>query len=136
MEALWELCKGRRSKEVGKIIDYFEKHEKRMQYLDFKNAGYPIGSGAIESAVRRVVNLRMKGPGIFWLPESAEAFLHVRAQLLSGRWNDLCRLVFSGLERQVEDMYFQNEGTNIVSLEDWKKQRIKSDEISEFKRAA
>jgi len=136
MEALWELCKGRRSKEVGKIIDYFEKNEKRMQYLDFKNAGYPIGSGAIESAVRRVVNLRMKGPGIFWLPESAEAFLHVRAQLLSGRWNDLCRLVFSGLERQVEDMYFQNEGTNIVSLEDWKKQRIKSDEISEFKRAA
>jgi hypothetical protein len=136
MEELNELCKGRCSKEIGNVITFFQKHKKSMQYPDFKNAGYPIGSGAIESAVRRVVNLRMKGPGIFWLPESAEAFLHVRAQLLSGRWNNLCEMLFSGSEHQFKDIYLQNEGTNIVSLEDWKKQRIKANEINEIRKVA
>lgn len=136
MEALFNLCKGRRSKEIGKVIDYFQKHEKRMRYPDFKKAGYPIGSGAIESAVRRVVNLRMKGPGIFWLTESAEGFIHIRAQLLSGRWNNLCEILFAGAEQQGEDMYFQNERENIVSLEDWKKQRTKANEIKEIRKVA
>jgi hypothetical protein len=136
MEELNELCKGRTSKEISKVIAYFQKHKERMKYPDFKKSGYPIGSGAIESAVRRVINLRMKGPGIFWLPESAEAFLHVRAQLLSGRWNNLCEMLFSLSEHQFEDMYFQNEGNNIVSLDDWKKQRIKTNEINEIKKVA
>jgi len=48
----------------------------------------PIGSGAIESAIRRVVNLRLKGAGMFWLEANAEAFLHLRCQLKVGRWND------------------------------------------------
>lgn len=136
IEALSKLCKGRRSKEIVKVIDYFQKHEKRMNYPDFKEAGYPIGSGAIESAVRRVVNLRMKGPGIFWLPESAEGFLHIRAQLLSGRWNDLCEILFSGAEQQGEDIYCHREEANIVSLEDWKRQRTKANEIKEIKKVA
>lgn len=114
----------------------FRNTKERIKYLDFKKAGYPIGSGAIESAVRRVVNLRMKGPGIFWLPESAEAFLHIRAQLFSGRWDNLCEMLFSGTDHQFEDMYVQNEGTNIISLEDWKKQRVKSNESKEIKKAA
>lgn len=136
LESLNEICKGRRSKEINTVIDYFQKHRKRMRYPDFKAAGYPIGSGAIESAVRRVVNLRMKGPGIFWLPENAESLLHVRAQLLSGRWNNLCDILFSGDERQFNDRYFQYEGRNIISLEDWKKQRMKAYEIKDIRKAA
>ena len=136
LEALNEICKGRRSKEINKVIAYFQKHRNRMRYSDFKVAGYPIGSGAIESAVRRVVNLRMKGPGIFWLPENAEALLHVRAQLLSGRWNKLCEILFSGDERQFNDGYFQNKGKNIISLEDCKKYRINNDEIKDIRKAA
>ena len=131
-----KLGKGKRAKAIRKVIEYFQEHRERMRYSDFKKAGYPIGSGAIESAVRRVVNLRMKGPGMFWLPESAEAFLHIRAQLLSGRWDNLCKQSFSEDEHQFEDLYFQEEETNIVSLEDWKKQRIKANEINDRERAA
>lgn len=35
----------------------------------------PIGSGAVESAVRRVINLRLKKTWIFWKEESAEEML-------------------------------------------------------------
>ncbi|MFO8146286.1 MAG: hypothetical protein R6U03_02740 [Gillisia sp.] len=45
------------------------------------------GSGSVESAIRRVINLRLKSPGSFWLKDGAERFLFLRSQLISGRWN-------------------------------------------------
>ena len=57
-----------------------------MQYARFRKLNLPCGSGAVESAIRRVINLRLKGPGLFWRRETAETFLFLRAQLLSGRW--------------------------------------------------
>lgn len=47
----------------------------------------PLGSGAIESSIRRVINLRLKGNGIFWRAPQAEAMLQVRAQVISNRWD-------------------------------------------------
>lgn len=81
------LCRGRNSKEIKKLLPYFEKNVKRMNYSLFKKQAKPIGSGAVESCVRRVVNLSFNGNGIFWKEETAEAFLHLHAQLLSGRWD-------------------------------------------------
>jgi len=48
----------------------------------------PIGSGSVESAIRRVVNLRIKGAGIFWRFENAEAMLHLGCQFKSRNWNE------------------------------------------------
>ena len=62
-----------------------------MRYDRFKRSGIPIGSGGVESAVRRVVNQRLKSNGTYWLEEHAEAVLHLRAQLKAGRWDDLVR---------------------------------------------
>ena len=49
----------------------------------------PICSGAIESTIRRVVNLRLKGPSIYWHKTSAEAVLLLRSYYKAGRWNHL-----------------------------------------------
>src|SRR5882724_8502533 len=57
----------------------------------------PIGSGAIESAVRRVVNLRLKGPSLFWCRASAEAILLLRSYYKAGRWNMLKHMATSPL---------------------------------------
>jgi hypothetical protein len=46
----------------------------------------PIGSGAIESTVRRIVNLRLKGPSICWCRTSAETILLLRSYYKAGRW--------------------------------------------------
>ncbi|CAK0772574.1 hypothetical protein CCP4SC76_5580019 [Gammaproteobacteria bacterium] len=40
----------------------------------------------VESAIRRVINLRLKAPGTFWLKKMVECFLFLRSQLISGRW--------------------------------------------------
>ena len=51
--------------------------------------GLPLGSGAIESAVRRVVNLRLKGNAKYWIEEDAEHMLLLRSYLKTGRFDDL-----------------------------------------------
>lgn len=87
-------CIGRNAKKLKVLANRFATNRERMRYREFKLGGIPRGSGAVESAVRRIVNLRLKGPGIFWLPENAEGMLHLRSQLLSGTWDELMRRIF------------------------------------------
>ena len=76
----------KRETGIKKWGNYFLKNEKRMQYKYFKGINIPRGSGCVESAIRRVINLRLKSPGIFWKKDMAEIFLFLRSQLISGRW--------------------------------------------------
>ena len=84
-----ELAIGLRAAAVNKHRDYFDSNERRMQYDTFVRHQLPIGSGAIESAIRRVVNMRLKGNSTFWRIENAEAMLMLRSYLKSGRFDDL-----------------------------------------------
>ena len=84
-----QQAKGRRSKAVRKHIGYFGNNRERMQYAAFKKAYVPLGSGAVESMIRRVVNLWIKGTGKFWLEENAEGMLLLRSYLKAGRFDDL-----------------------------------------------
>jgi hypothetical protein len=76
--------------EAWTAIRYLEKHAEagRLRYRQFRKRGVPMGSGAIESAIRRVVNLRLKGNGMLWQEENAEAMLALRAAALTDRWEE------------------------------------------------
>lgn len=77
----------KRKEALTKFNNYFMKNQSRMQYATFRNLNLPTGSGCVESAIRRVINLRLKSPGIFWKLKTAETILFLRSQLLSGRWS-------------------------------------------------
>jgi len=49
----------------------------------------PIGSGAIESAVRRVINMRVKSNAVYWLRDNAESIIRLRAWIKAGRAEEL-----------------------------------------------
>ena len=83
------LARGRRARDVGKHVNYFERNQARMQYSTFEAAKIPRGSGAVESMIRRVVNLRLKGNAKYWLESNAEGMLLVRSYLKAGRLEDL-----------------------------------------------
>jgi hypothetical protein len=68
-----------------------------LDYATFRRRGLPLGSGGIESAVRRVINLRLKGNSIFWEAENAEAMLVLRGLVLSGRWNAMFAKITASL---------------------------------------
>ena len=85
------LCDTLRGKKKAQALNkwdnYFARNPKRLQYSRFRERAVPCGSGCVESAIRRVINLRLKAPGTFWTLEMAECFLLLRSQLLSGRWD-------------------------------------------------
>jgi len=89
------LAVGRRAKEVRKHKGYFTGNAKRMQYATFEAAKLPTGSGAVESALRQVVNLRMKGAGKFWDERNAQGMLLLRSYLKAGRFDDLLHWSFA-----------------------------------------
>jgi hypothetical protein len=93
--AVRDICRGRNSKAIRTHRDYFIKNQSRMAYAKLMGMKLPIGSGAIESTVRRVVNLRLKGASIFWCRASAEAILLLRSYYKAGRWNLLKRMATS-----------------------------------------
>jgi hypothetical protein len=87
-DSLRQVLTGRKkTRALKKWRDYFQRNAQRMQYERFREANLPCGSGCVESAIRRVINLRLKAPGTFWTRRMAECFLFLRCQLLSGRWD-------------------------------------------------
>jgi len=78
-------------------IQYFTKfhQQKRLSYSQVAGMKMLIGSGAIESLIRQVVNQRLKGNGKFWLLENAEAILHARCQWAAGTWSTFCNSILT-----------------------------------------
>ncbi len=95
IHAIHSICRGRKSKMLKAEKNYFVQNRKRMQYAAISSMGLPIGSGAMESAIRRVVNLRLKGASMYWREETAEAMLLLRSFYKSGRWEMLKNLANS-----------------------------------------
>ena len=93
--ALRELCRGRTAGKIRTHLNYFLKNRHRFAYTTMVGLGLPRGSGAVESAIRRVINLRIKGASIYWLPESVDAILLLRSFYKSGRWNCLQRMAMT-----------------------------------------
>ncbi|PID73791.1 MAG: hypothetical protein CSB33_01970 [Desulfobacterales bacterium] len=77
------------SKIMKKLKSCFTSNTKRMQYEKNRTMKLPTGSGVIESAVRRIVNMRVKAPGSFWKLDFVETVICLRSQALYGRWNNM-----------------------------------------------
>ena len=74
--------------KVRLVVGYIFNHRWRMRYKQFREAGYPIGSGTVESACKVVMQARMKQAGMRWSREGAQAMLALRSVLLSERWDE------------------------------------------------
>jgi hypothetical protein len=88
-EALRALATPCQSKAIKRALGYLETHAHRMQYVTLEARKLPIGSGQVESAVRRVVNLRFKAPGSFWTETTVSGLMHLRAAFKAGRWDEI-----------------------------------------------
>jgi hypothetical protein len=64
---------------------YFTTNAARMRYPQFRAQGLPVGSGAVESACRHLVQHRLKGAGMRWSEAGAAAILALRSALASAK---------------------------------------------------
>lgn len=85
----------RTTKLVRRYINYLEKHTQRMHYADYKDRKLMCGSGIIESAVRRIINLRFKNASTFWYPETVENLYFLRGALVAKRWEVVMKNLFN-----------------------------------------
>ena len=67
---------------VPHLATYFERHKRRMQYLEFRENGLPIGSGTVESGVKQFKQ-RLSGTGMRWHLDNINRMLIIRAAVLS-----------------------------------------------------
>ena len=58
-----------------------------MQYPAYQAAGWPIGSGMVESAHKRVLQARLKGAGMQWTAPNVNAMLALRVAIDNDRWD-------------------------------------------------
>lgn len=81
--------------QMIKAFTYFDNHRQRMHYDEYEKQKLPIGSGIVESAIKRVINQRIKSPGSFWKLENVERLLQLRCALMAGRWHVFMNNLFS-----------------------------------------
>jgi hypothetical protein len=60
-----------------------------MQYPAFRQQGWPIGSGMVESANKNVVEARLKGPGMHWQRNHVNPMLALRNAVCNDRWRQM-----------------------------------------------
>ena len=82
-------CRGAKREAVEKLIRYISSNEEHMRYDVFREAGYDIGSGAVEGACKNVIGKRLKQSGMTWSRPGSSATLALRVSLLNGEWERL-----------------------------------------------
>ena len=86
--ALMALADLPASDEREAALRYLTARIAMRAYDRFVAAGWPIGSGAVESANKVVVEARLKGAGMHWRREHADAVVGLRALDASARSED------------------------------------------------
>lgn len=87
-EILAEAKSTKKSTPLFDLYKYFAPRKKMLQYKKFRDKGYYIGSGAIESANSYVMQDRFKRSGMKWTDDGLNAVGKLRTIYLSGRWNE------------------------------------------------
>lgn len=71
---------------LAPILHYFQQNAGRMHYGTYRQRGYFIGSGAIESAGKQLTAARIKGAGMRWNVTDLNALLTLRCVFLEQSW--------------------------------------------------
>ena len=74
--------------------NFFENHKRRMQYLEFREDGYLIGSGPVESGAKQF-KARFTGPGMRWSRPGIERLIPIRAAIMGDQFDDLWPSIYS-----------------------------------------
>lgn len=87
-------CKNKQlKKQQEALLNYLQENQKRMQYKTYREKGWMIGSGPIESAHRQVIQQRMKLSGQHWTKAGAQQIANLRVAYCSNQWNKVTELI-------------------------------------------
>lgn len=88
----WAIAAQLEAANLPDHAHYFHTHQRRMQYQEFRESGYPIGSGTVESGIKQF-KARLSGPGMRWSRPAARQMLIIRAAVLDHSFDALWQKV-------------------------------------------
>jgi hypothetical protein len=77
---------GAKHKQYRDAYNYLQKRIRWLDYVGYRRAHLPIGSGVTEAACRTVFTQRMKQSGMTWHVETGQWILDLRVVHFSGVW--------------------------------------------------
>ena len=72
---------------IDTLIGYLEPRQAITDYVEYREKGYAIGSGMMESTCKQLVAIRLKGSGRQWSETGALAMTALIAQRINGQWD-------------------------------------------------
>lgn len=74
---------------IEKALTYLSPRLEQIAYGSHRKGGYPLGSGAIESAHRFICQVRLKRSGAWWYQENSNLLLALRCAKYNGTWEQV-----------------------------------------------
>jgi hypothetical protein len=96
-------------------VTYLQARLEQMRYADFRAAGYPIGSGAVESANKLVVEARLKRAGMHWALAHVNPMLARRTVACSDRWTEAWPQITAQLRQQARQTVATRRSRRLAS---------------------
>ncbi len=72
---------------------YLENNKDKINYSKYEQSGWFVGSGAIESSNKTVVQLRLKQAGMRWSVDGANYIITLRCMYESDNWDKIEKIV-------------------------------------------
>lgn len=88
---------------IATSLAYLEKRQAQIRYAEFVAQGYPIGSGATESANKLVMEARLKGAGMHWARAHVNPMVALRTIVCSDRWEEAWPQINARLRAQARE---------------------------------
>lgn len=85
---IWKITQPLDEHGLSDHSHYFHTHQRRMQYQEFQEQGYPLGSGTVESGIKQF-KARLTGAGMRWARLAAQHMLIIRAAVLGNAFDQL-----------------------------------------------
>jgi len=101
LEAIRTLAAAHPEAPISEDLAYLEARLGQMDYPAFRAAGWPVGSGMVESANKLVVEARLKGTGMRWARPHVNPLLGLRNAVCNDRWAAVWPRIAAGLRAQI-----------------------------------
>ena len=109
-------CPGKAAEALHEHRLYLEKRVALMAYPTYRQQGWPIGSGSVESANKHVMQARLKGSGMRWERAHVNPLLALRTAVCNERWDESWQTVRKAVGRQRMQRRQQRASTRLVQL--------------------
>jgi hypothetical protein len=97
LAAIRTLAAAQPAADLAEDLAYLEARVAQMDYPAFRAAGWPVGSGLVESANKVVVEVRLKGPGMRWGRRAVNPLLGLRNVVCNDRWAEVWPQIAGGI---------------------------------------